>query len=95
MTDVDVESGMRRRRAVRFIAGVIAAAGLLALGALGGAVITGRRQGPASATGPTSAASPVRDHTAHSASPSVITSPGLYVRSGAPLRCSSRVPLST
>jgi RND family efflux transporter MFP subunit len=66
MTDVDEESGMRRRRRVRFIAGVIAAAGLMALGAIGGAVITERRQGRASATAPTSAAPAVREQAAHS-----------------------------
>jgi membrane fusion protein, heavy metal efflux system len=65
MRDLDEESGMRRRRAVRFIAGVIAAAGLLALGAIGGAVITERRQGRASTPGPRPA---LRDHATQSPS---------------------------
>ena len=45
MVDRDVEeSGAARRRLVAIIAGVIAAAALLALGALGGAMLTERRQ---------------------------------------------------
>jgi RND family efflux transporter MFP subunit len=71
----DEESGMRRRRAVRFIVGIVATAGLLALGALGGAVITERRQGRASATAPTSVASPAKDHAVHATTPATTTSP--------------------
>ena len=68
----------RRARRLRVIAGVVAAAGLLVLGALGGSVLTNRRQ--ASAPLPprndaTPAASPSTGHGAHGAAASASVTP--------------------
>ena len=60
---------------VRMSVGVIVAAALLALGALGGAMITERRQGRTSATAPMSVGPPGRDAAAHTASPPAATVP--------------------
>ena len=64
---------MRRRRPLRSIAGISAALGLLALGALVGAMITERRQGRMSATAPARVEPPGRDATAQAASPPATT----------------------
>jgi RND family efflux transporter MFP subunit len=68
MNDTGNENvGTMRRRPVRFVAGVVAASGLLALGAMGGAVIAERRQarGPATSV---AVARPPTDHAAPSTS---------------------------
>jgi RND family efflux transporter MFP subunit len=83
MTDLEDEqpenrTGVIRRRPIRLITGVVGAVGLLALGALGGAIISERRREPArQTTTPTTAPGSIAagPHGAHGPAPTASAAP--------------------